>query len=441
MFFNSLINVETGSAVNDAEIIIHILNKIFAPFFDLPSYFLTLPYPRTQIISWLLWLLAVWVIYSLIRLKGRWTKKSLSLFRGMTVITVSFLLFILYCIFCPLPQNLLKSKNPDEFFIDLHSHTIYSHDGIVTPERSFYWHVNHGFNGWATTEHDWIGGAPAIQKKIIQKNFIDAAVIEGEEISFKGIHLNLLGIKENIDAKKYKDLDGMVEDVHNQGGAVIVPHLWAETRSTYSMDDLYEAGVDGFEIAGNASVYLTQERQQEIIAFCQKKGLVMVSGTNWHGWRNSCNVWTGIRSEDWKQMDMKSREKYIISSLRDREVNRFRVIGYPQKRTSNIHYIFEPFTGFYFYFLSLDIWQKLSWLFWILVIYFLLRLLKGKRYSALILWSVITLVLLAKSISVHSIWKTVSEYNDILPDITKGFLIMTLVTTTLALTNIRRRHT
>jgi hypothetical protein len=126
------------------------------------------------------------------------------------------------------------------------------------------------------------------------------------------------------------------------------------------MEDLADAGVDGFEIAGNASVYLTPEKQKEIINLCRKKGLVMVGVTNWHGWGHYCNVWTGFKIKNWAQMNMVSRERAVISALKNHETERFRVIGYPQKEFSTIHYIFEPFVGFYSYFLSLDIWQKRS---------------------------------------------------------------------------------
>lgn len=439
MFMRILIDIATGSPISDVELASPLVNQICAPFFDFPSYFLTLPHPEAQLLSWLAWLSAIWIIFALIRLKGPLKKKILPLARGMIAVTVSFALFIIYCLLFPLPQYRLESKNPDEVFLDLHSHTIYSHDGIATPERSFHWHLNHGFNGWATTEHDWIGDAPLIQQELIKKNSLAAVAIAGQEVNFKKAHLNLLGIKEDVDTARYKNLEDLIEEVHRQGGAVVVPHLWAETKSPFSMKDLSEAGVDAFEIAGNASIPLSQEAQQEIIALCREEGLIMVSGTNWHGWRNFCTVWTGFRAENWGQLDMAGRERAIIDALRNRETGSFRVIGYRQKfPASPVHYVFEPFTGLFSYFTSINKWQQLSWLFWAAIICFLLSRIKNKRLTVLFLWSVISLMLAVKSILVFNTWKTVADINKALPEVNKGLLLIAAVTICLALTNLKK---
>ncbi len=440
MYTGILIDVGTGTVADKAEIITPLANKIFAPFFDLPSYFLTMPDPKKQLLSWAVWLTAVWIIYWAIRQRGYWTKKIIILFRGISVIIVSLVLFILYSIFVPLPQYKIISKNPDEIFLDLHSHTVYSHDGIVTPERSFHWHINYGFDGWSTTEHDWIGDAPSIQREIIANKNLAATVIPGEEVNFKKVHLNLLGIRKGIKAKEYQNLSDLVDEVHRQGGAVVVPHYWAETKSPFSMKDLAEAGVDGFEIAGNASIPLTEEVQQKIITFCLQENLVMLSGTNWHGWRNFCTVWTGFNAEGWEQMSIEERERAIIKALRNSETDHFRVIGYRQRfPASRVHYIFEPFTGLFFYFTSTGVWQIFSFIFWIAIIYLLLHRIKNKRLAAVYLWSAISLLLVIKSGLILNTWKTVADVNNILTDVAKGLLLMALVTTCLALTNLKIR--
>jgi hypothetical protein len=440
MFTKMLIDIETGLPVHNAEIVSPVLNQLFAPFFDFPSYFLTMPEPKIQLLSWAVWLTTVWIIYWLIRQRGCRMKKIITLLRGILVIAVSLILFILYSIFVPLPQYRITSRNPDEVFLDLHSHTIYSHDGIVTPQRSFLWHINYGFDGWSTTEHDWIGNAPSIQREIILNKSLAATVIPGEEVNFKKVHLNLLGIREDVDTKRYKNIADLIENVHLQGGAVVVPHYWAETQSPSFMKDLAEAGVDGFEIAGNASIPLTYEKQQEIIALCRDEGLVMLSGTNWHGWRNFCTVWTGFKVEGWAQMSIEERERVVIEALRNRETSRFRVIGYRQRFPASIvHYIFEPFLGFFFYFTSTGIWQILSWLFWVVVIFFIIRSIKNKRLIAISLWSAISLLLVIKSGLVLNTWRTVADVNNILPDVAKGLLFMAVVTACLALTNLKIR--
>lgn len=436
MFMKPLVDISTGAVVPNVKLLSPLVNTLFAPFFDFPSYFLTLPYPKAQLLSWIAWLCTIWVLLTVRKLKGPTRKKILPILRGLFVTVVSFILFIVYCILCPLPQNRIISQNPDEVFLDLHSHTIYSHDGIITPERNLHWHINAGFSIWATTEHDYPGKSQKIQQELIKKKSIAAVAIPGQEVNFKKVHLNLLGIKENIDHKKYKDIADIIEDVHIQGGAVIVPHYWAETKSPFSIKDLSKAGVDGFEIAGNANVPLTYQTQQELINLCRDKKLVMLSGTNWHGWGNFCNAWTSFNIPNWKQMDMDAREKAVLDALRNRETSRFRVLGYKQQFPVEKNYILEPFTGFLSYFTSLNIWQELSWVFWIAVIYLLIKHIKTRRLAAVILWELISIVLLIEAVLVLNTWETVKDVNQILSEIGKALIALTLITSFLSVTNL-----
>ncbi len=439
MLAYSPVDIAAGTVISDAEAVIPLAGRLFAPLFDFPSYFLTLPDPKAQLLSWLAWLSIAWIVFALLRMRAPFRKKILPIFRGLLVTAAIFILFIIYCIFVPMPGYRMVSKNPDEIFLDLHSHTIYSHDGIATPERSFRWHTNHGFGGWAITEHDRIGPAAEIQRGIIKNHSLAAAAIPGQEVNFKRVHLNILGAREDIDAKRYENLKDLIEDAHRLGGAVIVPHYWAEKKSAFSMEDLADAGADGFEIAGNASVPLTLEKQREIIALCREKGAVPVSGTNWHGWRNFCTVWTGFIVPGWEKMDAGEREREVISALRNREKDRFRVIEYRrQAGTGRANHTFEPFTGSFFYFTSINSVQKLSWLFWIAATCLVLPRIKNKRPAAVLFWSAACLLLLAKSILILNTWKTVANVNEILPEAAKGLLAMALLTALLALSSLRK---
>lgn len=435
----SLINVETGLSVTDIEIITPVVNRIFASFFDFPFYFSNFIQPRVQIMSWIIWLSTLWIIYALIRLKNPWRKKAAHLLRGIIVTIVSFLLFIIYCILIPLPQYRLTSKNPEEVFIDLHSHTFYSHDGIITPERNLSWHLNCGFAGWAITEHDWIGYGPAEQENMLRAKSIGAAVIPAHEIKFKGVYLNLLGIEEAIDKKKFDTMEGLINAVHSRGGTVVVPHYWSGEKPQLSPSELAAAGVDGFEIAGNSSVPLSPESREEIIGVCRKEGLAMVSGSNWHGWQNFCNVWTGFEAPGWELMDNASRKQAVLDALQNREAGRFRALEYKRKVPPG-GYFFEPFTGFFFYFRSLDAWQRISWFFWAAIIFFLVRRIKDKRKAAILLWSVISLALAVKGLLILNTWQMVNGMNDILPDVSNGLFLMAIATIYLAVTNISKKR-
>ncbi|MBN1445844.1 MAG: hypothetical protein JW957_07030 [Candidatus Omnitrophica bacterium] len=435
----SLINSATGAAAADVELIVPLVNRIFSPFLDFPFYFSNFIRPRMQILSWIIWLSAIWIIFALTGLKGPRTKKTGKILRGMVVTAVSFSLFIIYCILVPLPKYRLTSDKPGEVFVDLHSHTFFSHDGIVTSERSLSWHLNCGFEGWALTEHDWIGHGPVEQEELLRAESIGAAVIPAQETRFKGVYLNLLGIEEAVDKKKFETMEGLISAVHSRGGAVVVPHYWSGEKPQLSPTELAEAGVDGFEIAGNSSVPLSQESREELIGICRREGLVMVSGSNWHGWQNFCNVWTGFEAQGWGQMDNASRKKEVIDALKKREAGRFRALEY-RREVRPGGYFFEPFTGFFFYYRSLDAWQRLSWLFWAAAIFILARRIRNRRKTAIFIWSAVSLTLAAKGILILNTWQAVKTVNDILPEVSRGLFIMAALTAFLAVTNIRKKH-
>ena len=435
-----LINAQTGLKAENVNLTVPLSAKLFAPFLDFPFYFYNFAEPKLQLSSWLIWFLAIWLIVGVIKSKSPPLKKGLSLLRGIVVIIVSFLLFVLYLFLFPLPQYSLKTENPNEIFLDLHSHTIYSHDGSATLERSILWHLNCGFDGWATTEHNWIGAAPIAQEEMLRKNSIDGFVIPGEEINFNGSHINVLGIKKDIDKNRYESLSDLVKAVHRQKGAVIVPHFWGKEKPPLSSEELAKANVDGFEIAGYSSRPLKPKLKKEIIALCKKQGLVMVGGTNWHGWGSFCDVWTGFRIDNWQKLNKKARKKTILEALRKREVSRFRVITYPKKFYTKSHYVFEPFIGTFSYLCSLNNWQRISWFFWLLIICSFLRLIKDKRQIAIFLWLLVSLILIAKGISFLNTYQMVNTVNNILPSASRWLFLMAIATLLLAITNKKERR-
>jgi len=272
---------------------------------------------------------------------------------------------------------------------------------------------------------------------MIRRNSIPSACIPAQEIRFKGIHLNLLGIEKTINPKEFNDLSELIKRVHRKGGVVIVPHIWAEKKASQSLEELARAGVDGLEIAGNSSVSLTQERQKELIEFCKRKGIVMISGTNWHGWNNLCNVWTSFKIEGWQEMDTELIKEAVINALRNRETDRFRVITYYYNYAPK-NLIFEPLKVLYLYITSIDRIQKFFFIFWLAILYIIFHSVKDKRKLTGMVWLAVTLLLFLKGTYFLEEWQRVSNVNTILPEVSKGFFIMAAITLFLSITSFYR---
>ena len=72
-----------------------------------------------------------------------------------------------------------KTKDPDKFQVraDLHVHTTYSKDSLITPKDLVYYAKKRGLNAVAVTDHNQLEGAYKIAKET------DFLIIPGMEVS------------------------------------------------------------------------------------------------------------------------------------------------------------------------------------------------------------------------------------------------------------------
>jgi predicted metal-dependent phosphoesterase TrpH len=100
--------------------------------------------------------------------------------------------------------------------IDLHVHSHYSADSVITPEDIIRYAKKRGLDGVAITDHDRIDGALRIAEKI------DLLVIPGIEVSSRDGHIVGLCVNEVIPPKL--SAGETVEKIHATGGIAIACH-------------------------------------------------------------------------------------------------------------------------------------------------------------------------------------------------------------------------
>jgi predicted metal-dependent phosphoesterase TrpH len=100
---------------------------------------------------------------------------------------------------------------------DLHVHTTYSNDSLITPKELVYYAKKNGLDAVAVTDHNYLDGAIKIAKDT--KNFL---IIPGMEISSSEGHIIALNINEPIP----RNLTAIetVERIHTVGGIAIAAH-------------------------------------------------------------------------------------------------------------------------------------------------------------------------------------------------------------------------
>jgi len=114
--------------------------------------------------------------------------------------------------------------------IDLHVHTQYSYDGLITPKELVFYAKRRGLDGVAITDHDRIDGALRIAEET------DFLIIPGIEISTLNGHVIGLNLQEQI--SRGMTVDETVDKIHEANGIALACH-----PSTYFKGSLRESHI------------------------------------------------------------------------------------------------------------------------------------------------------------------------------------------------------
>jgi predicted metal-dependent phosphoesterase TrpH len=175
-----------------------------------------------------------------------------------------------------MPDNaaeLNKTKDPDKFHVraDLHVHTVYSADSLITPKELVFYAKKNGLTAVAVTDHNRIEGALKIAKET------DFPIIPGIEVSSKDGHIVGLNVTEVI--PRGLSAEVTVDKIHKAGGVAIACHPYALFKGSIGKN--VSAKFDAIEtINARAFPFGRSRRKAEEIA--KSLGLPRVGGTDAH---------------------------------------------------------------------------------------------------------------------------------------------------------------
>lgn len=186
--------------------------------------------------------------------------------------------------------NLSPTYNDTQFNIvfDQHSHTKYS-DGVLTVEQNILWHIAHGFNAMALTDHNSMKGIEEFETLATEYSS-QIVLLKGMEWTTGRIHLNLLGITELVPVPSSNpsdaEIQAAIDATHDQGGVVVVDHIpWSLPRMPNhpTRAQLLDWDVDYIEMV-NEWVYDSDSE-----SWCNDTGgFGQITGTDMH---HPMNVW------------------------------------------------------------------------------------------------------------------------------------------------------
>ena len=173
--------------------------------------------------------------------------------------------------------------------LDLHIHTIYSYDGLITPKELIWQLRKKKLDGVAITDHDTIRGWAKFEKTLNKHGFI---VIPGVEVSAKNAHILALNIKMRIPSGL--EIDETIDLIHDDGGLAIAAHPVAVYRGwTRKLSGRFDA----IEVANASSFpfYFSTFFAKRLAA---RLKLPQVAGSDAHYYREVGAAYTIVKADD-----------------------------------------------------------------------------------------------------------------------------------------------
>jgi hypothetical protein len=156
---------------------------------------------------------------------------------------------------------------------DLHVHSNYSKDSLITPKDLAYYAKKRGLNAVAVTDHNQIEGSLKIAKET--RDFL---IIPGMEVSSADGHIVALNLKELI--PRGLRAAETVDRIHGAGGVAVAVHPYAWFKGSLA-SHVEEAKFDAVETL-NASAFPFGRNRRKATEVALRLRLPQVGGTDAH---------------------------------------------------------------------------------------------------------------------------------------------------------------
>ena len=332
------------------------------------------------------------------RAKSKKTRISYNLKKEFVFLTGIMLLLLgsnVILLSIQFPTHRIVPTTPleeDEFLFDFHVHTTLS-DGWLTPEERILWYIEHGISGAAFADHDNERGVQ-VAREFVEENELDFTVWVAEEWTnhetSPEIHINYYGLEEEIvppesytpGGPKVMNASELIIYVKANGGFVTVNHYNNKINPNggngmpYSLEQLRDWGVDGFEIINGGSY----SRYEPIRQFCIDNNLVFIAGSDIHT-NEDLNTFVKLKLDDPTNKTIANIFKNLKNNSTALVAVQFydKIFEIPVDTTDTGLYVIEDFVN---YMLNMDAFQALSWIVWSLGIYLIISLFYKKVKKA-----------------------------------------------------------
>ena len=138
--------------------------------------------------------------------------------------------------------------------IDMHVHTCYSADSLITPEELVFYAKKRGLDGVAITDHDRVDGALKIAAET------DFLVVPGIEISSSDGHVVGLNVTERVPGKL--GARETVNRIHDAGGIAVACHPTGLFKG--SLGKHTDSSFDAVEVINSSAIPFSYASRQSM---------------------------------------------------------------------------------------------------------------------------------------------------------------------------------
>ncbi len=336
---------------------------------------------RLAFLSFAVWIVGVVFLAGI--LTGHGWSRLLRGFSWAAIAVVALMLYTLFIALVPLPGCKLTVDDPNVIVADLHSHTLGSHDGLITADENLRWHQERGYQVVVISEHKFPAGSFSAQE-LAQQHPELPGVIPGVEVRTDDDEYMLgLGISPSKKVMLQSNENGadyerdFINYVHGEGGAVVALSWLLEP---WHVDRLAAFGINGIELANTGHPDVPDNVHAELLKV-SAHGVPMIASTDWHGWGGITRVWTLVRVPGSASLNNQAKARAVLEVLKSgdqRSITPIEAdyIGPP----SLLREIFAPAVEFARYASDLTLARVLSWWVWIIAILVMARWLRLRGF-------------------------------------------------------------
>jgi hypothetical protein len=184
--------------------------------------------------------------------------------------------------------------------LDLHVHTCYSYDCLLSLQSLTQVVLRRGLDGVAVLDHDEIDGALRL------RDWAPFHVIVGEEIGSRDGGIGALFITERI--PPHLSAEETITRIHDQGGLVFIPHPLARGVPGKIRKDKFAQIIDQVDVIegfnARAPLQADDQRARDLAA---EHGIAVAAGSDAH-W--ACEV-----GRAWTEMDCAAAPREFLHNL------------------------------------------------------------------------------------------------------------------------------